>query len=91
MPLLASSVRSPTPSASRCAASHAAGNCRADGDDVAVMEQAVENGGCHYGIAEHDVMPHSPIERLLVISDGEQYRGRDFKPMTTGSAGELGY
>ena len=29
----------------------------ANGEDVAVMEEAVEDGGCHHGVAEHDAMP----------------------------------
>ena len=37
----------------------------ADGEDVAVMEQAVEDGGCHHGVAKR--RSHSLIARLLVI------------------------
>ena len=29
----------------------------ANGDDMAVMEQAVEDCGCHDGVAEHGAMP----------------------------------
>lgn len=38
----------------------------AGADHLAVVEQPVENRGCHHGVAEHG--PHSPTERLAMIS-----------------------
>src|SRR5882724_6661240 len=37
----------------------------ANGEDVAVMEQAVEDGGCHHGVAEHC----SPLADRAIAGD----------------------
>ena len=37
----------------------------ANGEDVAVMEQAVEDGGCHHGVAEH----RSPLADRAIAGD----------------------
>jgi hypothetical protein len=53
MPVLVGSVRSPAPSASRCGVSREPVTVAADCDDVAVMEEAIEDSGRDHGIAEH--------------------------------------